>query len=178
MSEVTVITGCPKTKREADLFREMKTEVETNPMFIPRAKSELRQLGSSKTPTRNFGNTPKYFSTTSRPNTPATPITPTTVNTPQSSKWSSFNQNPGCWNASSTSFVGQTMGDDPIESQLVRGNIEVVDGSPAFAQSLRNKKKLEKLKQVKIDSVVIGSTLISISQINFKIQNCYFKHIL
>lgn len=68
------------------------------------------------------------------------------------------------------------MGDDPIESQLVRGNIEVVDGSPAFAQSLRNKKKLEKLKQVKIDSVVIGSTLISISQINFKIQNCYFKH--
>jgi hypothetical protein len=41
-----------------------------------------------------------------------------------------------------------TEDEDPYESQMIRGSALVEDGSPAFVQSARNKKKLEQLKQV------------------------------
>jgi hypothetical protein len=50
----------------------------------------------------------------------------------------------------SSSLVSQlNVDDDPFESRLARGNVLVEEGSPAFDQSLRNKKKIEKLKQVR-----------------------------
>jgi hypothetical protein len=48
----------------------------------------------------------------------------------------------------SDSFLAQTAAEDPCEAKLVKGNVLIEEGSPAFSQSLRNKKKLEKLKQV------------------------------
>ena len=48
----------------------------------------------------------------------------------------------------SDSFLAQTAAEDACEAKLVKGNVLIEEGSPAFSQSLRNKKKLEKLKQV------------------------------
>jgi hypothetical protein len=42
VSEVTLITGCPRVAREADLVLEMKSEVADNfRQFLAHAKSEL-----------------------------------------------------------------------------------------------------------------------------------------
>ena len=109
----------------------MRVEVQKNNSenFLSKAKSELSRLAQCSIKTPNSVKTPK-------PNFENAVLTKTEEKITSEVKYSN-------------SFLAQTStDDDPVESKMIRGNVFIEEGSPAFSQSLRNKKKLDKLKQV------------------------------
>ena len=142
-----MITGCPRAKREAELIREMKSEVQKElKTFVSKAVAELKRLADTSTKK-------------SSPYIPAAATTPQNSISPAHSTKRNYDFTPKSERVlNSNNFVSDNFSgrashveeeEDPFESRLVRGNVEVEEGSPAFSQSLRNKRKLEKLKQVR-----------------------------
>ena len=151
VTEQTVITGCPRAKREAELIREMKSEVQKQfDTFLSTAVAELKQLADNSTKKSS----PYAAPSTTSPHSSIVATHSAKRAHQNSTPKSVYNRERGVPESSnlvSNNFSGRITHEeeeDPFESRLVRGNVEVEEGSPAFSQSLRNKKKLEKLKQV------------------------------
>ena len=125
----------------------MRTEIQKNnsKYFLSKAKSELSRLEQSSTKTPNSGRTPNPGKTP----TPNFDIS-NSKNVPTNLEGSRSSDKIGqISDKFSNSFLARTStDDDPVESKMIRGKVEIEEGSPAFSQSLRNKKKLDKLKQV------------------------------